>query len=1086
MKKKCKKILSLLLSVVMLFSSAAMLTVSAAPSEEGKALSKEIAAEGVVLLKNEDNALPLSKEEKISVFGTTQLDAYLGGGGSGSIRTADAIQFLPALRTEGFDINEELVATYQKWWDEGGKNLDYRPVDGSGGALGEYTTSSVAHAEMPLTTEIVTKAKAVSDKAVVIIGRSGSEGLDLGIDDMALYPGEVEMLNMVTSKFDEVVVLLNICNAISLDFLNDYEQIKSAAIIWAPGEFGMEGVANVLSGDVNPSGKLADTFSQSILDHPSTVNFGDFVKPHDDSIDYADCELKYVQVSSWGGTSWQWKWIHADNCTYATCPADKYYVEYEEDIYVGYRYFETPEFHATDKVQFEFGYGLSYTTFEIENVDFSADANYITAKVKVTNTGDVAGKEVVQLYYSAPDGALEKPAKELGAFAKTDLLQPGESQLITIEFLTDEMTSYSEALEGYLLEDGTYTIYIGNSVRNVEVAGIYIQDEDKLIKEDPATGAEIKNLFPYLQSEDMTLLSKYDPEGTYPEKPPVGEKTVASSGWGPTGANENGTGNTGGRFAETGGLPRLVNNSIVMQDGEDYAEIQLKDVYENPYLMDDFIDQFTIEELVMMQLNGGFKTIGIERLGVPSTKSADGPACVNGSNNTGNGTAFPISTMQACTWSAELSYDRGLVSGREGRSVGTHSWYAPGGNTHRSPMAGRNFEYFSEDPMLGGYLMAMTCKGAQEEGLTTMIKHFAANDQEVNRLGMETYMTERAFREIYLKMFETSIRAGASGVMSAFNRLGTTWCGTSKELLVDLIRTEWGFEGFVVTDMWVGGYMIAPDAVLAGNDTMLSGGGNGPADFSAAYEADPEGITTALKAAAKNICNYVMTTYAFSDVIGSTENIGSEIRGELPFTTYYETAKIISSPSQAYVNEDFTIEVALSRDYTAIKLVNENGRAIGINNLEITRDGDTNIWKLAASVGTVGEGRTFTILARKAGGTYMDLGLSVTFDVVYAPVTTGIKAEVFSAEFSRSAIAKNTPVQVTLITNSVSKSIRATNEYGRTLGKSLVAKRTVPSGIEWIYETSIGTAGNRVFSFAAARSDGVYTNLVALATIKVI
>lgn len=882
MKKTSSKVLSAVISMSLLaapLSNAGIMTAIAAPSETGKELSQQIAAEGIVLLKNEDQTLPLATGKAISVFGTTQLDAYYGGGGSGSVSTSNLIDFLSALREKGFQLNEDLIQAYQTWWEDGGAEQDYRPAEGGGDALGDYTVSSVAHAEMPLTDELVAAAKETSDTAVVVIGRSGSEGLDLGKKDMALYPAEIDMLDKVTAQFDNVVVLLNICNAVSLGELENYEQIKSVAVIWAPGEFGMASVADVLSGDVTPSGKLADTFTYSIEDHPSTVNFGDFVKPQNPDVTLSDCKLVEVQEKDWDGNEITVKrWAHADDCTYETCPSDHYYVEYEEDIWVGYRYFETPQFGKQDAVQYEFGYGLSYTDFDIETVRFDANEEFITAEVKVTNTGDTySGKEVVQMYFGAPDGALEKPAKELGAFAKTKELAPGESQTLTISLKTDEMSSYSSEQEGYLMEDGDYTIYLGNSVRNCDVIGTYTLAEDKLIKNDAVTGAEIRNLFSDLQTDHMTLMSSADPEGTYPVAPEVGEKQEPSDGWSATGAGTIPTHTEGGRFVE-GGLPELdETNTIRMAEGEEKAEIQLIDVYNDPSLMDSFVAQFTDEELIVMQLQGGFKTVGIERLGIPSTVSNDGPASVKSSDRNVGGTAFPISTMQACTWNTDLDYQRGIISGQEGKELGTHSWYAPAANTHRSPMGGRNFEYYSEDPLLGGMAMAYTVRGAEENGLTCMIKHFAGNDQETNRCGVETYVSERAYREIYLKPFEYAVKAGANGVMTAFNRIGTTWCGASHSLMTDLLRTEWGFDGFAVSDMWCAHYMVCTEAVKAGNDTMLWGfefGNDSKADYSAAFESDPEGIRAALETAAKNICKYAMSTYAFSDICGNTDNIG--------------------------------------------------------------------------------------------------------------------------------------------------------------------------------------------------------------------
>ncbi|WP_040195840.1 beta-glucosidase [Candidatus Soleaferrea massiliensis] len=863
-KNRKNKVISTVLSAAILCTSlvAVQTTAFAAPSNYGLEVAERIADEGIVLLKNENGGLPLEKGAKISTFGTTQLSPYFSGGGSGASATDNSISFLPALRDQGFKLNETLINTYQTWWDNGGKDLDYRPVEGEGGALGDYTTNSVAHAEMEVTDDMIAQAKAYSDTAVVLIGRNGSEGLDLGNSDIGLYEGELKMIDKIANSFDHVIVLFNICNTLEMGFLDKYDSIEAAAIIWATGDVGMTSVAKMLDGTVNPSGKLADTIAYSIHDYPSNMNFGDIVKPKEDP-------------------------NNADE-------KDKYYVEYEEDIYVGYRYFETEEFGALARVQYPFGYGLSYTSFDVRNAGFAADENTITVKALVKNTGDAAGKEVVQVYYGAPDGKLEKPSKELVGFEKTDLLEPGQSQLVTITFETDEMASYSSDDEGYLLEKGAYNIYMGTSVRDAEEAGVYNLASDKLIKNDSATGVEIKNHFQDMEHGadkfGFTKLSKYDPQGTYPTAPAEGNRTEPGSGWSATGFNALGTGHPDGKFNEPDAMPKMVNGVIPMAEGEQPAAIQLKDVYKNPALMADFVAQFTDEELILMQTCGGFQTLGIERLGIPKTLSNDGPSSVKAARGSGktNGTAFPSATMIACTWNQDLVREMGVAAGLEAKDLGIDSWYAPAADCHRNPRGGRNFEYFSEDPMLGGIMLAAMVDGCQSEGLTACIKHYAGNDQESNRCGIETYMSERAYREIYLKQFEMAVKGGAMGIMSAFNRLGETWCGASSALLNDLTRGEWGYDGFVLTDAWIGGYMIAPDAAYAGNDTMLSFGGASKAalaDYSYEFENNPEEIRAALEQCAANMMPYVMKTFKFSEVIGSTENMDYELKHPFPFST---------------------------------------------------------------------------------------------------------------------------------------------------------------------------------------------------------
>lgn len=832
---------------------------------ESNEIAESIAAEGIVLLENKDNALPLAQNKKVSVFGTGQVAEYLGGGGSGSISAKNPVYLLDAMRAEGIQINEDLTAIYKNWYNTTGKNLDYRPVEGGGGAMGEYSTSAVARAEMPLTDDQMAQAKAFSDTAIIVIARSGSEGLDLGKSDLKLYPGEETLIEKVTGNFTNVIVLFNIQNALEMGFLEEYPSIKAAAVIWAPGEVGMTSVGKMLTGEVNPSGKLADTIAYHIEDHPSTANFGSYVLSTSD---------------------------------YANNKAD-YYLEYKEGIYVGYRYFETM---APEKVQYEFGYGKSYTTFNVslQSYKVNKSANRygsITVDALVKNTGSVAGKEVVQVYYGAPDGKLEKPAKELVGFGKTKLLKPGESQIVSITFDIEEMASWSDADGCYLLEKGNYSIYMGTSVKQIVSTSIYNLSSDIKVTTDPVTKTEYSNLFDdmdsYYENKGISLLSKKNPTDTWPASAATVAGVAIQPGMTAGGLAAVGTGNTGGTFVTN--QPTVVNNTITLGQNESKAAIQLKDVYEGSASMDLFVNQFTDTELVNLHARGGFMTIGIERLGIPATNQQDGPACVKAMRNASrlngqiNGVAFPIGTMVACTWNEELAEAMGEAAAKEAKLLNVDAWYAPGGNTHRSPMGGRNFEYFSEDPMLGGIIMARMVKAAQAGGLTTTVKHFVGNDQETNRFNVHQYMPERAFREIYLKQFEMSFKAGSMGTMSAFNALGPTWAGGSKALLTDLLRGEWGYKGYVLTDMYIGGYMDPVKAAYAGNDTMLASSATRInqllADFSAEFSQRPEQIRAALRENAEHTLNYVMQTHPFSKIIGNTTNIGSSVTDyAFPFT----------------------------------------------------------------------------------------------------------------------------------------------------------------------------------------------------------
>ena len=870
------------------------------PSEYGLDVAERIAEEGIVLLENKEDTLPLEKGTKVNVFGSTQCNPFYGGGGSGAVSAKNIVDLYQSLSDAGFEINEDLKQTYQNWWENGGKDMTYKPQGDSG--LDGYATSNVANPEMTVDEETMTSAQEFSDTAIVIIGRSGSEGSDLGEKDTSLYEGEEELIKNVTDHFENVIVLYNVCSPLCEDFSflseEQKEHLKGSMIIWAPGQQGMEAVGKVLNGEVNPSGKLADTVAVDISKYPSTVNFGDCLDPATIDLSEEDSGI------------------------------ESYFVEYEEDIYVGYRYFETETFQAKSDVLYPFGYGLSYTTFDVmtqsvainENGTETALDDTVTIKVKVTNTGDVAGKEVVQIYYDAPDTEkqIEKADRELIAFAKTQELEPGESQEITMTFDVAEMDSWYYEKDCYILEKGSYDFYVGTDVRTaVKTESSYELAEDHLVEYDPVTGVAYTSLFADAIHKEgidgmgvdgtMTLLSRYDAENTIPEYTNTAVSKF-SGGFGTCGENKNHT--TQGEDIVTEdwwSYVGICGSYITMeqQGVTEKAEIQLIDVYNGEASMEEFLAQMTDSELVAMQLGGGFGTIGFERLGIPATTAQDGPANVKASRRSEgleDGTAFPIETMLACTWNVELAQEMGEAAALEAPNEDDiSSWYAPAANTHRNPMGGRNFEYFSEDPMLGGTMMAYETMGAQSNGLTVTLKHFAVNDQEKNREGINTYVSEQAMREIYLKQFEMAVKVGAMGVMTGFNRIGNEWCGSSSALLTDLLRGEWGFDGYVLSDSWQMGYMNAVEGAYAGQDTMLLAretitqekAEHGRLDWSNALMENHDEARDVLETCIGNILNYVMQTRTFAQIIGSDENIGVSVTEEtistLPF--YVETAE---------------------------------------------------------------------------------------------------------------------------------------------------------------------------------------------------
>ncbi len=773
----------------------------------------EIEQEGIVLLKNNDNALPLA-DKKVNVFGAASVVPLLGGAGSGAITTHNPVYFYEALQEAGIAYNTELMELYDKYC---GSNEILKTGSTVFNNLTQLLLAKSALNEMEpekLTDDIMEKAKAFSDTAIIVIGRTSAENTDLTPETLRLSDNERAMVEKVASTFSEVIVLFNIGNVMEMGFLDEYESIKAAAIIWIPGEFGMRAVGQMLKGEVNPSGRLADTVSYSIYDHPSTQNFGTY---------------EYD-----GG---------------------EYYVEYQEGIYVGYRYFET---FAKDKVQYPFGYGLSYTAFTKEIVSSNIDNGIISLEVKVTNIGDVSGKDTVQIYYSAPySGKIEKSAIALGGYEKTKLLAPDETEIVTIEFDIDDMASYDRVNnEAWVLEKGDYQIILGENVREHIDAFTYTVDEDVVIKNDDVTGIEIKNLFDDAYS-GFTVLSRANPDDTYP----AARYLVKTD-----------------EIDDADKYPAATKEGTAPKMGVTYSSgvITLQDVYENEELMDKFLDQLTLDEMTNLVCRGGYQTHGIERLGVPQTWDNDGPSSIKGAHGiayTDSGTAYPCATAIACTWNKELANKMGDSVGIEARCIGTDIWYAPGVNIHRNPMGGRNFEYFSEDPVLSGTIGAQIIDGAWGQGLVTTIKHFAMNDQESHRAGIFTWADEQTMREIYLKAFEIPVKESACyGVMSAYNRIGTDWCGGCSELLKDLLRKEWGFDGFVVSDYsnnFIGnGHMSPVLAIYNGNDTMLTGVWflNMPSHIAAVqiqYYADPIGFGTAMREACRNILNAKMKTKAF-------------------------------------------------------------------------------------------------------------------------------------------------------------------------------------------------------------------------------
>ena len=840
-KKNCEKIMSIMLTIVIIalstiscFASGGMIMttetkISPETTEKSIEIAKQIEAEGLVLLENQDNVLPL-KNKKVNVFGACSCAlALAGAAGSGAVRADTAVGFYDALTNAGIEYNPDIYDIYAEYTNEAsnGGLLDY-----VGGVLEQFFLGGKA--EMPITNisdTVMSEAVQYSDTAIVVIGRVGTEMKDLAIEDLKLSTEERNMLDKVCATFSNVIVVFNLSNIMDMSWLDDYNNIKAAMIMWLPGEVATDSVGKVLSGEINPSGKLVDTIAYNLEDHPSNMNFGNY---------------QYTGVSG----------------------IPSYFVNYCEGIYVGYRYFET---FAPEKVMYPFGYGLSYTDFTWDVKSFNADEENVTVEVKVTNTGNIAGKDVVQIYFSAPYymGGIEKSAIELAAYDKTKLLQPGESETLTISYATEDMASYdSKTKEAWVLEAGEYNIYVARDVRTFEKTFTYEVEETVVYDTDNVTGNPIKNLFGFAEG-NLVYMSRADAVNTYPKSPVdfTATEDVLNSDIRPDPVTE-------GEAPKTG---------VVYKDGV----ITLSDVAKNEGLWDKFLDQLTVEEQIDLICDCGYETIAIDRLGVPATSDNDGPSCIKGPGGllyTDSGLAFPVATVIACTWNDELAEEFGETIGQEGIELGTHVWYAPGCNIHRSPLGGRNNEYFSEDPLLSGKMSAAVTRGAQSKGIIVTVKHFVANDQETNRQsnGLYTWLNEQSLREIYLEPFEISVKEGkAKGIMTAYNRLGNQWCGGSKALVTDLLRTEWGFDGFVITDASIdltgNGYLDPALAVYARNSGILTmlyvvSASQTKDALKSAYEADPIGMGNAMRLCVYDICKMKMQSNAFVLVNADEQN----------------------------------------------------------------------------------------------------------------------------------------------------------------------------------------------------------------------
>jgi len=823
-------------------------TISKETSDKATELCTRIAEEGIVLLKNEENLLPLKTDSNLNVFGWASTNPCYGGTGSGSLSDAyETVSLLQGLEDAGFKLNTGLTDFYTAYRSD-------RPNVG----MWEQDWTLPEPLKESYTSELMTDAKAFSDTALIVITRVGGEGADLPTDVSAvtytdnsaeykdfeagghylqLSRTEKDMVDLVCSNFDNVVLVYNGANAMELGFLNDYSQIKSA--IWCPGtgQSGFEALGEIVSGAVNPSGKTSDTFAADLTATPHYNNFGSFI---------------YDNMTEFAGKAFKGE---------ATYPS---FINYVEGIYVGYRFYETAAEEGLidygKTVLYPFGYGMSYTSFSQEMGNLTEADGTISFDVTVTNTGDKAGKDVVEVYYNPPytNGGIEKASANLIAFDKTDLLEPGQSQTVAVSFQAEDMASYDAAEKGaYVLEAGDYKISIRTDSHNVIKEQIYTAATDTIYDEaNPRSTdkAAAENRFADAKGEP-TYLSRADGFANYKEataKPSIltmPEKYKATfvnnSNYDPEAHN-----NAEDIKPVTGAKNGL---SLAAMRGLDYDDPQWEKL----------LDQLTVGEMDTMVAIGGYQTSAAKSVDKVGTVDCDGPASIN-NNFTGTGSiGFPSAVLIASTWNRDIAEEFGESIGKMADEMKVSGWYAPAMNTHRSAFAGRNFEYYSEDGILSGKMAASAIKGAERHGVYAYMKHFALNDQETNRTNMLcTWTGEQAIREIYLRPFEIAVKeGGAKAVMSAFNYIGTEYAGASDALLNKVLRDEWGFRGFVLTDYFGGyGYQNADQEIRNGNDAMLVA-----YDTETNHLKDTSSATSlqAMRKASKNIMYTVVNSRAY-------------------------------------------------------------------------------------------------------------------------------------------------------------------------------------------------------------------------------
>ncbi len=756
------------------------------------ALSKNAAKEGMVLLKNEADALPFSKGTKLALFGKGTFDYVKGGGGSGDVTVEYTVNLYEGLKSlDGYVQIEESLADFYR---------DYVSAQ----YAEKKEPGMIAEPELP--EALCQKAREFTDTAVISISRFSGEGWDRGgrgqelfeKGDFYLSNGETAMVEKVKTYFPNIVVVMNVGGMVDTQWFCGDDNIQAVLMAWQGGMEGGRAAAELLCGMGNPSGKLSDTFAKRLEDYPSTATFHDSV----------------------------------------------HYVDYIEDIYVGYRYFETIP-GAKDFVNYPFGYGLSYTSFDYKVISGEEAGGIIHFAVKVTNIGNRSGKEVIQVYAAPPQGKLGKAAKNLVAFGKTKELEAGESQVLELTFSDYTFASYDDlgkvAKSAYILEKGSYSFYIGTSVRDtVKAEFTYEVAEDTVVQQLSAKlvpNSLAKRMLSDGSFESLPMTEPTDPNATELPVQPEWEKLSVTP--------------------EVRHVPSIPRGKYDNRGARNFIEVA-----EGKMTLDEFVSQLTDEQVIHLlggqPITGVANTCGfgnVPEFQIPSAMTADGPAGVRIDPWVGvKTTAFPCSTLLACTWDLEITYQIGVAGAREIKENNMAAWLTPAVNIHRSPLCGRNFEYYSEDPFLAGTMAAGMVKGIQSQHIAPSVKHFAFNNKETNRKNSDSRVSERAAREIYLKVFEIIVKtADPWYIMSSYNIINGCRASENREMLEDILRGEWGFSGMVSTDWWTLAEQYKE--VKAGNDLKMPGGF--PARLKQALDA---GLITReeMEISAKRILNVIL------------------------------------------------------------------------------------------------------------------------------------------------------------------------------------------------------------------------------------